>query len=90
MAILTKTNNTDMKIELFNIKHQILDKSNITIFLDSLPDLYSSIAKNGNRPLILNNAVNESFVRNLKYKGYISKYVFEEKGIRISTFKHRS
>ena len=94
MQILTKSENTNLKIELFNLKFSDLDKNNITEFLANLPKPYSNIAENGKRPFLEKNDRNLLFARNLENKKYISKSeietkgIFKEEGIRISTFRN--
>jgi len=94
MQILTKSKNANLKIELFNLKYNDLDKNNITDFLVNLPEPYNNIAENGKRPFIEKNNRNLLFAKNLENKKYISKYEIEtkgilnkEEGIRISTFR---
>jgi hypothetical protein len=93
-SILTKSKNTNRKIELFNKKINELDTDNITAFLQKLPEPYSNIAENGKRPFIEKSDINLQLAQNLKSKKYISKFEAEtkgilnkEEGIRISTFK---
>ena len=88
MEILTKTKEEkESRIKLYNTQYDILNEEDMTMFLNSLPEPYSSITEKGKRPLLPNTETNKLLAENLKEKDYISKYKIEDKGIRISTFR---
>ncbi|OQD59867.1 hypothetical protein MBBAR_1c02770 [Methanobrevibacter arboriphilus JCM 13429 = DSM 1125] len=88
MVILTKKEEKEeSRIELYNKQYTILNKEDITIFLNSLSEPYPSIVEKGKRPLLQNTKPNKLFAENLKEKDYISNYNIGDKGIRISTFR---
>lgn len=80
------TTNVKDKISLFNKYSNKFKFNEISVFIQSLHYPYSDIAIKRKRPLIENNQVNTIFVTKLKAHNYISKFDFEEKGIRVSTF----
>lgn len=77
------------KIKLFNKWNRIYQKEDISNLLNSLGEPYSKMTKNGKRPVIDDNELNNEFAKNLKIKRYISNYDKERKGIRISTFRNK-
>jgi len=77
------------KIKLFNINSNTMRNNEFDNFLTSIGEPYSNIVLNGKRPLLDDNDTNRDLAENLKLKNYISKYDFEEKGIRISTFRNK-
>lgn len=85
--ILTKHLSVSQRVQLFNIRFRLFDKSDVTDILHSWIYPYSDIAVNGKRPLLDNNQGNLFFANNLKTLGYISKFDTEKNGIRISTFR---
>jgi len=95
IAVGTDSNlNLTSKIKLFNKWNRIYDNEKIETFLISLGSPYSLITENGKRPLIDNDENNKELAENLKNKGYISKFEFEnkklrKKGIRISTYRNK-
>lgn len=85
--LVTGSKNTRDRITVFNLYSNKFTSSEITVFLQSLPNPYNEIAIKGKRPLIQNIHVNAIFASKLKLIGYISKSDVEEKGIRIFTFR---
>lgn len=86
--ILDGSNLLDFKkIEILIKDLTLFSKSDITEILFTFSEPYSEIAIPGKRPLIENTIVNQKFVKYLSLNKYISKYDFERKGIRISTFR---
>jgi hypothetical protein len=85
--LVTGSKNNKDRITVFNLYSNRFTSNQITAFLQSMPHPYNEIAIKGKRPLIQNNQVNSIFVSKLKLVGYISNSEFEEKGIRIFTFR---
>lgn len=87
-AIFTNTTKSiEEKITLFNNANHRFEKDDITKIIQSFPEPYSSIAENGKRPLLSQNAMNTDFARVLKIKKYIKDFKPEKDRIRISTFR---
>lgn len=77
----------EQRIRVHNWKYTQLTNEDYSAFLNALGEPYSEISILGKRPLLKNNEYNLKLVGVLDSKNYISKYDFEDKGIRISTFR---
>ena len=77
----------EQRIRIFNWKHNQISNDYLDAFLNSLQEPYSDITINGKRPLIADNEYNRKLIEIIQGKNYISSFDYEERGIRVSTFR---
>lgn len=87
LILVNKDLTIEQRIRIFYWKHKQVDNEYIDDFLKSLNESYSEITIKGKRPVFKNTEYNLKLIEILDQKNYISKFDFEEKGIRISTYK---
>lgn len=87
LVIVNSTLSIEQRIRIFNWKQNQIPISYIDDFLNALGEPYSDITIRGRRPLFPNVEYNRKLFEVLDSRNYISKFDFERKGVRISTFR---
>ncbi|MDP4282799.1 MAG: hypothetical protein Q8891_00100 [Bacteroidota bacterium] len=87
LVIVNSALSIEQRIRIFYWKQNQVSMEYIDDFLKALGEPYSDITIKGKRPLFPNLEYNRKLIEVLNSRNYISKFDFEKKGIRISTFR---
>jgi len=87
LVIVNSALNIEQRCRIFYWKQKQVPLDYIDEFLKALGEPYSDITIKGKRPLFPNVEYNRKLIEVLDSRNYISKFDFEKKGIRISTFR---
>lgn len=90
IVIVNSALSVEQRCRIFYWKQNQVPLDYIDEFLKALGEPYSDITIKGKRPLFPNVEYNRKLIEVLDSRNYISKFDFEKKGIRISTFKKES
>ncbi|MHB1105837.1 MAG: hypothetical protein ACYCZ2_05685 [Lutibacter sp.] len=86
-VLLNSKLSIDQRVSLLLYFEESISNEDLTLFLNSIGNPYSSIVINGKKPLIDNSITNKKLVKILISKSYIKSTKVEKNGIRISTFR---